>query len=291
LTALMSAGISRVRVIRPIILAAITVILLATINRELVIPQLANELAKEPKNLAGDRANEMHPKFDNATDIFFQGSTTVNEEMRIDRPNFRLPLTLDRYGTQLVAEKAYYRPPEGNRPGGYLLKGVSEPRGLDEKPSLLLRGTPVIITRRDVPDWLQPGECFVATPMTFDQLLGDVAFRQFASTWQLICGLRNPSLNFGADVRVTIHNRIVQPLLDVTLLFLGLPWVVSRHSRNVFYAIGLCMVIVTGFFLVVTGFQYLGGMSLDMLPPSLAAWAPLMLFVPAAVGLGDTMRE
>lgn len=289
LTALMAAGISRMRVIRPIIVAAIIISLLATINRELVIPRLANELAKDPKNLAGDRANEMRPRFDNATDILFQGASTSNNEMRIDRPNFRLPPSLDRYGTQLVAQTAYYQPPAGTRPGGYLFKGVSEPRGLDDKPSLQLRGTPVVITRRDAPEWIAPGECFVATPLTFEQLLGDVAFRQYASTWQLITGLRNPSLNFGADVRVTIHMRIVQPLLDVTLLFLGLPWVVSRSSRNVFFAIGLCMVIVTGFFLVVMGFQYLGAMSL--LSPALAAWAPLMLFTPAAIGLGDTMRE
>jgi lipopolysaccharide export system permease protein len=291
LTALMSAGISRVRVIRPIIIAAITISMLAAFSRELAIPYLAKELAKDPKNLAGDRANEMRPRFDNATDILFQGRTTSNDEMRIDQPNFRLPPSLDRYGTQLIAHAAFYREPTGNRPGGYLFKGVSEPRNLDEKPSLQLRGTPVIITRRDAPDWLSPGECFLVTPMTFEQMLGDMAFRQYASTWQLIRGLRNPSLNFGADVRVTIHNRIVQPLLDVTLLFLGLPWVVSRSSRNVFFALGLCMVIVTGFFLVVMGFQYLGTMSLDILPPALAAWAPLMIFVPAAIGLGDTMRE
>ena len=57
---------------------------------------------------------------------------------------------------------------------------------------------------------------------------------------------------------MTIHSRIVQPLLDMTLLFLGLPLVVSRESRNVFMAIGLCMGVVTVFLLVVIGFQQLG---------------------------------
>ena len=32
------------------------------------------------------------------------------------------------------------------------------------------------------------------------------------------------------DVRVTVHSRVVQPILDVTLLFLGLPLVVARGS-------------------------------------------------------------
>ena len=53
--------------------------------------------------------------------------------------------------------------------------------------------------------------------------------------------MRNPSLDYGADVRVAIHGRIVKPLLDMTLLFLGLPLVVTRESRNVFIAMGLCM--------------------------------------------------
>ena len=61
-------------------------------------------------------------------------------------------------------------------------------------------------------------ECFVVSNVTFDLLTDGLAY---ASTAQLIAGLRNPGVDFGADVRVEIHSRIVHPLLDVTLLFLG----------------------------------------------------------------------
>ena len=88
----------------------------------------------------------------------------------------------------------------------------------------------------------------------------------------------------------TIHSRIVQPLLDIVLLFLGLPLVVSRESRNVFLAIGVCMGVVTVFLLVVVGFQQLGN-SVYLVGPALAAWAPLILFVPAAVGVSESMWE
>ena len=84
--------------------------------------------------------------------------------------------------------------------------------------------------------------------VTFD-LLTDGLASQFASTAQLIAGLRNPSVDFGADVRVEIHSRIVHPFLDVTLLFLGLPLVLTRENRNVFLAIGLCLLVVTVFVL------------------------------------------
>ena len=60
-------------------------------------------------------------------------------------------------------------------------------------------------------------------------------------------------------MRVTIHARIVQPLLDITLLFLGLPLIVTRESRNVFLAMGMCMAVTVAFTLVVFGLQCLGG--------------------------------
>ena len=79
-----------------------------------------------------------------------------------------------------------------------------------------------------------------------------------ASTAQLIADLRNPSLDYEGDVRVAIHARIVQPLLDMTLLFLGLPLVVTRENRNVFLAMGLCILVTVTFTLVVIGLQQLG---------------------------------
>ena len=36
----------------------------------------------------------------------------------------------------ITADNAYYQPPQGNRPGGYLMDGVQEPKNLDTRPSL-----------------------------------------------------------------------------------------------------------------------------------------------------------
>ena len=103
------------------------------------------------------------------------------------------------------------------------------------------------------------------------------------------CRAAHPGAEVRADTRVAVHSRIVQPVLDVALLFLGLPIVVTRQSRNVFLAIGLCLAVVTLFFLVVLGFQYLGTSAL--ISPAFAAWAPLLIFVPIAVGMSQGMRE
>ena len=115
----------------------------------------------------------------------------------------------------------------------------------------------MLITPHDA-RWLKPDECFVVSNVSFEHLEGGNSWRQFSSTGELIRGLRNRSLDFGADERLAIHSRLVQVPLDLTLLFLGLPLVLSRSSRNVFFAIGLCLALVMAFMMVVMGCKYLG---------------------------------
>jgi len=287
LTALQSAGISRLRVAAPIIVAAGVIALLSAANRELIIPQCRDELVRRPANLLGQYGEELKATYDQQTSVLFRGKATYADRQRIESPDFLMPDTLNQYGPRLVAENAFYRPPEGERPGGYLLEGVREPAGLAERPSLKLGDRPVLITPRDAPDWLQDEQAFLVSEMTFEQLTGGQAMRKFSSTPEMIAGLWNRSLDFGADVRVAIHTRLINPLLDLTLLFLGLPLVLSRQSRNVFVAIGLCMGIVAVYLLVIIACQRLG--AIYLIDPALAAWLPLMIFVPPAVGMSEIM--
>jgi lipopolysaccharide export system permease protein len=289
MTALMAAGVSRIRIVMPLIVAALIVSVLATANRELLIPRFREELSRRPQDLIGDQAQSLVPRYDNQTDILISGKCTFAENKRIELPDFRMPPPLKQYGKQVLADNAYYQAPQGDRPGGYLFENVREPKHLDTRSSLLWAGRRVLITPHDQPEWLQPNQCYIASNLDFEQLTGGIGFRNFSSTAQLIAGLNNSSVGFGADVRVAIHARIVQPLIDVTLLFLGLPLVVRRESHNVFLAIGMCMGITTVFLLAMISFQQLGSSSL--IPPALAAWAPLMIFVPAAVALTHSMVE
>jgi len=288
MTALMSAGISRIRVVTPIIGAAIGIAVLAAANRELLMPKVRHQLVRRPRDLVGDVGQKLVPCNDSQTGILIRGQATFSDQNRIEKPTFRLEAPLDEYGNLLVAKNAFYKAPEGERPGGYLLDKLEKPEGLHTQPSLTLAGKPVLITPHDAP-WLQKNQCFVASDVTFDQLTTGDALRQFSSTAELITGLRNRSLDFGANVRVLIHSRFVKPFLDVTLLFLGLPLVLRREDRNVFAAIGLAAAVVAGFTLVVFGFQILG--SNFAIPSALAAWAPLIIFVPVAVGMSDSIWE
>lgn len=287
LTALEAAGLSKGRIVRPVIVAVAGIALVGFLNRELAIPAAREVLAKNAQDLAGRAARTLQPRYDNRTDISLGGKETFADEKRISKPSFLLPAGLDDYGKQLVAKEAFYRPATARRPAGYLLVDVERPIDLDRQPSLSLKGRTVIYTPADTP-WLQPGECFVASDVDFEQLAGGAA-RQLASTAELIRSLRNPSLDLGADVRVAVHSRMVQPVLDVTLLFLGLPLVLARGNRNVFAAIGLCGAVALVFMVVVLGCQYLG--TNYLISPALAAWLPVMIFVPWAAFVAGPLVE
>jgi lipopolysaccharide export system permease protein len=284
-TAVSAAGVAPARIVAPVVYACVAISFVAAASRELVIPRIRDQFSRNAKDLEGDQAHDLTPRYDNATDIFIRGRLTYANERRIHKPDFRLPATLNDYGHQLQAENAYYHPPTVDRPGGYLLTGVEVPRSLDDRESLRLEGREVILMPHNHA-WLQKDQCFVVSDLDFEQLTGGQTWRQFSSTFALIRGLRNPSLDFGADVRVTIHSRFVRPLLDLTLLFLGLP-LVLKGQRNIFISIGLCVVVMSGFMLVVFGAQYLGAAYL--ISPALAAWLPLMIFVPAALLIAEPL--
>ena len=288
MTALMAAGISRWRIIQPLILGVVMVSLIAAVNREAVIPALRDQLTRQVRDQDATEAVALSPHLDYMTDILITGQKAIEAHKQIIQPVFQLPISMSHFAHQVAAAQAIRRPATPEHPAGYLLSEVNVPENIDVADPVLLEGRPVIYTPAQTP-WLQSRQCFVVSNVAFGQLTGGRAWRQFASTTDLIRGLANPSMNLGADVRVTVHARIVQPVLDITLLFLGIPVVLARESRNVFVAAGSCVLIVTAFFLIVLAAHSLGMNFL--LSPALAAWAPLMIFVPWAVATSAPFRH
>jgi lipopolysaccharide export system permease protein len=274
-------------VIKPLLIAAIVVSLLGVANREFVIPHVRDELTRDTKDLGGNQTRDLEPRFDGRTDILIGGEKTVAAEQRIIKPTFVLPAALARYGKRLVAKNAFYQGATTEHPSGYLLEGVSAPRNIDRLASLTLDGEPVIITPKDA-NWLKPGQVFVVSQVRFQLLASGSAWRNYASTSELIAELGSPSTDLGADVRVAVHSRLMQPLMDGTLLMLGLPLMFSRKNRNLFLSFGICLLVAVAFSLVTLACQSLGG--LNLLRPTLAAWLPILIFLPVAVAMSHSLR-
>ncbi len=289
MTALLAAGVPRLKVLLPVLIASVAIAIGAAGMREFVLPSIRYDLSLDSKDLSGERGVELKPRYDNVTDILIGGETANLATGTINKPNFTLPPRLSgAFGKQIIATSAVYLGADGPRPGGYLLRDVSRPAEIDEQPMLADDRGAVVATHRDA-SWIEPGQAFVVSGVSFDLLAQGSKWRDLASTCELVRELANPSTDLGPDVRVAVHSRLVQPFLDITLLLIGLPLVVSRGSGNPFVAIGLCVAVVTAFFVLTLGGQALGGGG--WLKPAFGAWLPLMAFVPVAAYQFESLKQ
>lgn len=288
LTALLAAGVSRWRIARPILVFAAAVSLMAATSREFVIPKIRQGFARTAQDLVGDRSAPFEARYDHRTEILFRGRSAQSGPMRIEGPSLLMPPQLGDFGPQIDAFDAVWKPSDASHPAGFLLSGVSEPADIDGLPSLDRGGKPIVITK-SAADWLQPGQCFVVSDVTFEQLVGSTNWSQYSSTPELVRAVSNPSLGVGPDIPLRVHARFIAPLLDMSLMLLGIPLVLGPARRGVFVAVGLCVGMTVVFFLVVLGSHALAAG--DLLSPATAAWMPLLFLAPLAAWRAQPMWQ
>jgi len=288
LTALLAAGTTRWRIARPVLVFSAAVALLAATNREVVLPRIRQAFARNAQDLKGEFAAPFEPRYDNRTDILFRGRGAQAMKLRIDQPSLLMPPQLSGYGPQITAAEAFWKPAEGDRPAGYLLRGIREPADIDGLPALECGGTPVVLSRAAA-SWLEPRECFVISEVTFEQLVGSTNWSQYSSTLDLLRAIRNPSLGVAAEIPLRIHSRFVAPALDIALVLLGIPLVLGPSRRGVFVAVGLCVGMTVVFFLTVMGSHSL--VTGDAFSPSIGAWMPLLVLAPLAAWRAQPMWQ
>lgn len=288
LTALLAAGVTRWRIARPAMVFAAVVSLLAMANREIVLPRIRENLTRNAQDLRGDAAHPFDARYDHATEILFRGRSAQSATFRIEKPSLLMPPSLSEYGPQIDAAEAYWKPADAAHPAGYLLCQVREPADIDRLEPLQSSGRTVVFTR-SAADWLSPGECFVTSDVTFEQLIGSANWSQYSSTIELVRAIANPSLGVGAEIPLRVHARVVSPLLDMSLALLGIPLVVGPNRRGIFVAVGLCVLAAVVFFLMIFGWHALA--AAYVVSPSLGAWAPLLILAPLASWAAQPMWQ
>jgi len=282
LLAVMAAGISPARVILPLLLAAGCISLLGVANREFGLPRVRSSLARNWQDWAGEASRKCTPRYDIRTDVLISAKSTRSKTRELEQPQFRLPPEMSDWGRQISAASAFQLSASAEHPAGYLLKGVKQPARLGQHASLRQDDRVVLYSPADTP-WLAADECFVASMVSFEQLAVGGNWKQYMSSWELLSGLWSQTIEPGADVRVILHARLLQPLIDGSLVLLGLPLVLARGGRNIFLAAGMCVVMVAGVYLVVLTCHGLG--SNYLLDPRLATAIPLAVFGPIAYTL------
>ncbi|MCA9183478.1 MAG: LptF/LptG family permease, partial [Planctomycetales bacterium] len=222
-TALLAAGVTKRRVVRPLMIASTIVILSAAAAREFAIPKFQDRLDRNPQDLVGPRT--MRPTFDPDAVALIQGKHLLPVSSEILFPKLTIqggPLATS-IGARLSATSAKFQAATATVPAGYLFIEVSSPNNIDQLDSVQTAdGQPLLLTCKDTP-WLKPGTCFLASKIEFEMLRGGSVWKQFASTLELIRHLRGENVRGANDLRVSIHNRILRPAIDWTVLLLGIP--------------------------------------------------------------------
>jgi lipopolysaccharide export system permease protein len=280
LTALLAAGVTKRRVMRPLMIASACVIGAACISRECWIPLYQDRLDRNPQDLKGDLPRPVRPTPDWQLSVHFQGRHLLPQKRELVDPMVRVhPGPLANLGRQILAATALALPADATHPAGYLLKAVHVPRDIDQVASIRdPDGKPLMLTRSDSA-WLNPGECFLVSQVEFDTLRGGSTWKQYASTRELITHLRNGDAPSVDDLRVQIHSRFVRPAIDWTVLLLGIPIVLTRPDRHMFWVAGVCIIMVGGFTGVVMALNAAGSNGY-LLSPVVASWLPLLLVLP-----------
>ncbi|WP_417735401.1 LptF/LptG family permease [Rosistilla oblonga] len=278
MTALLAAGLSHGRILRPMLFAALIVIILAVLNREFLMPNWKDQLGTKAQDLGGQVQRTLKPCYDRMTGIQFHGRGVIIIRKEIVAPALMIRSEMPGMGTQIVGESAVWMPASDEHPAGYLVSQVNQPAEIDAIPSAGFEGKQFVLTRSDHA-WLEPGQCFVVSNIEFEHLVSGSQTDRLSSTLQLVRNIQNPSVYSGPDAEVLLHTRIVRPWLDISLVLLGLPLVVTRGDKNLFVVAGWGLGLIAMFFFVKTLFSGLGS-SETLISPAMGAWGPIIVFAP-----------
>lgn len=278
-TAMLAAGVSKARVIRPLLFVCLVVIFASAISRELWIPKYSHILTRKPQDLQGvERVLPIRPTEDSQYGLLIAGKSIASTSQTIRNPVFVLFGPASSVVGQIQAESALYQEASESLPAGYLVQGLGQAKFL-QQPSVVVEGLDYLRLPTDTPG-LKPDECFIPSSVEFDMLRGSTA-KQFASTSDLIWRARNQGDYYGDDLQMLIHQRFMQPFSDATQLLLGLPLVLTSRRRNVVQLTIACLLTFGVFFGISVSLSMLSGSS-SWLTPTVATWIPLMLFAPYA---------
>jgi lipopolysaccharide export system permease protein len=311
LLAMLAAGISTQRIIRPVLICAVLVSCLAVANQELIIPAVAEELQKPPDD-DGKHVLKVSSKLD-SNNVLVHGANAYRETRTI------MPVTVtfleDRFGRQLLvsASQGTYIPdddPHCPKKGGWVLRGVEfTPPDAPPTPQMeqvfeeipnseLNKYPPPMNPPRDdssrdpkpeAPLPVPGRTYFLHTDATFTAVSRNPQWYQYASTPDLVRALKDPiSESQRVEIAVFLHGRIIRPLMSLCLMIVSLPLILGGENRNMFINLGLSLGASAAFYGLTFMCQYLGSNS--DLSPELSAWLPLFLFATVGVARWDRIR-
>ncbi|HMC66027.1 MAG TPA: LptF/LptG family permease, partial [Gemmataceae bacterium] len=203
---LLSAGVPTRRVIRPVLLAACTMLGLSVLNQEFIIPRIATYLLAERQDPLNEKEFAVQQAGFEPNGIHIDGRIALRRDHLMAIKGFycTIPPGLSRDLVHLEAEEARYIPPgAGPRTGGWLLTNTT-PAQLDNWDNTALV------------EMIDPGKYFLHTQLVdFETLTRREKWYMFASTWRLREELEQTDSTRLAAMAVQFHMRLTRPILGI----------------------------------------------------------------------------
>ena len=295
LTALLAAGVPLLRVAAPVILAAVILNGLLLIDQELVIPAMIPKLIRDHDDVhkntrnyyflealqdSGDGLLYAARYFPNPTDggtPYMLDLDVIEREPRAHPGQSRAFLVPVAH---LQADEAHWNPAtqEWNLVNGRRVSGIADERVSPEQPCPVYKSN------------VTPEEIALYRSGNFVELLPTARINQL---------LERPNLYGKIDLLRVKHWRITQPLMNVILLLLAIPCVLTREPGTLKSA-AMKTLLLMG---VAMGSVFLFHQFAGSMPSALAstangpntwsmlmAWIPIFLFGPMSVYLLDRVK-
>jgi lipopolysaccharide export system permease protein len=264
----LSAGIPTRRVIRPVLLGATVAVLLAPLNTEFVIPEVADELMADRNDPDGAKAQILMGAYD-TSGVHIEGQSGYRRDKRVERFCATFPEHAVSGMFHLTASEAVYIPPSDDPlSGGWMLTGCAPDTFSERLPSYFKP--------------LGPGRCFLKTDTAdFDTVSRGQTWYVYASTSRLHEMLTGEEPRRQVKIAVLFHSRITRPVIGILLVMVGMAIILWNPNRHIALSAGLCIGIVVGYYSCLFGCKSLGDS--DLISPTLAAWLPVMIYGPVAL--------
>ena len=266
--ALLAAGIPTRRELLPILFGTLIVITLGIVNRETILPAYSEMLQRYHEDIEGERV--LLPTMNIDKDqVLFRADRAFREDNRLENVNITFPVEITGVLQEVHCMKAYYKVSPDAEDAGWVLDDVDTAVDVTNTKGKLRRS----------PD----GKLFVRTNVSFNDMIRQSNWKSFAGTFELVNLLQREEIKDPQNVRILIHNRIMDPALHFVLVLLGLPFVLQWERKNVFAGIAIAMGLCGAFFVTNSMAGYMA--SYGYMDAVLAAWIPLFIFGPIAMYL------
>jgi lipopolysaccharide export system permease protein len=285
LTAVLASGVSLKRVIAPIVFLSFILNIFMVMDQEVVLPRWADKLVRKSDEMKKLREVSIWLLPDEIKALGYDPRYKLNERLSGEaRKNalfsaglfdpqekkvYDLMVLLRRDAKvmgKITADQAIW---DEGKQAWFLTNGQYYNFEMDPEQADSLPGVVPIQYYKSVLTadylWLQRNSSFKSL-MSYGEL-----------TSLLRRGLKTADRKEAISER---HFRFTDPIINMVMLLLGLPMLVSRERRNTKTAIFLAILGAGGCFVTTFSCKLLGG---GMINPLLAAWIPIIVFLPISI--------